>query len=150
MQLTFKAVKKMQIKVCMTYDTVTPESAAEGDHADHGFTEPGGWRYSIADDRFFEREKEIGRQEALAEQVPKPELFDTVEEAADFIADYGVEPSGYPGWYAGLWYTQVDCEHDRDYFEKGEETRHSFHVDGNPPEIQRAIYNELKKRKAIY
>ena len=35
------------ITLCFTYDVVTPESAEDGDVAERGFYESGGWQYQV-------------------------------------------------------------------------------------------------------
>jgi len=116
----------MEIKVSITYDVTTPESAEHGDHADHGFYGPGGWKYSIADDDFQERVKLVGRQQALVDMTPDPAVFESVEDAVDFIERDGPFESG------GEWLTQVDPSGDRAYYERGEDTRLSYHIDADP------------------
>lgn len=122
------------IKIQMTYQTVTHESAEHGDFADHGFAEPGGWRYSIADDAFQARCEADGRQKALKDMTPEPESFDSVEDAVDFLSGYGpFEPSSWPTVDAHTWLTQSDAIQDRSYFEDGEHTTLSFHVEAADP-----------------
>jgi hypothetical protein len=119
------------IKIQMTYEVVTPESAEDGDFADHGFAEPGGWTYSIADESFEERCKSVGRDQALKDMTPEPEEFDTVAEAVEFLSHYGpFEASCYPLCKSGghdCWVTQADSDVD---YSTGAETRLSFHLEG--------------------
>jgi len=35
------------LTICRTYDVVTPESAENGDTAEHGFILPGGWTFDL-------------------------------------------------------------------------------------------------------
>ncbi len=129
----------MTIKIQVTFETITPESAEDGDFADHGFAQPGGWKHSIADERYNAREEEIGRDAALQEQTPEPEEFEDTDEAIRFLERYSpFEPSCYPlpkdpNQLEHVWLTQTDASQDRDYFEKGEETRYSFHIDEATP-----------------
>lgn len=122
----------MEIKVSITYDVTTPESAEHGDHADHGFCGPGGWKYSIADDDFQERVKLVGRYQALEDMTPKPFTFDSIDEAVAFIKCDGPFESG------GEWLTQTSPSCDRAYYELGEDTRLSFHIDA-PPAVKAEI-----------
>ena len=115
----------MSIKVQITYDVTTPESAEDGDTADHGFYGPGGWKFSIADDDFRERVKSVGQDRALADMTPEPNEFDCIEDAVDFIKCDGPFESG------GTWLTQCDPSGDRAYFESGEDTRLSFHIEAD-------------------
>lgn len=82
------------ILIQMTYSIVTPESAEYGEDSDHGFAEPGGWTYSVIDQDFQNKCKEVGDKKALADATPVPESFDTVADAVEFLASYGpLEPS---------------------------------------------------------
>ena len=97
--------------ITVTYEIVTPESAAEGDAEDRGFEE--GER--ITPDEFDIADHQ-GDESAAAVRL-----------AVDFIASNGgVEPSNWPRWHEGTWYTQIDP--DRDY-ETGSETRYSYHLE---------------------
>lgn len=126
------------IKILMTYDVVTPESAEDGDTADHGFAEPGGWTYSIADESFEERCKAVGREQALKDMTPEPLEFEDAEEAIDFLQGYGsFEPSCSPVCDNGhCWLTQADGDTD---YSTGAVTRLSFHLEGVDPATHRAI-----------
>jgi hypothetical protein len=128
------------IKILMTYDTVTPESAEEGDFADHGFAAPGGWEFSIADEAFEARCERDGREKALADMTPAPEEFDSIEEAIDFLKDYGpFEASCYPTCNNGhCWVTQADGDTD---YSTGAVTRLSFHL----KDVDHATHRDIIK-----
>lgn len=116
------------IKIQMTFEVVTPESAEYGDFADHGFAEPGGWTYSIADESFSERCDKVGRDQALKDMCPEPEEFEYVDDALEFLSHYGpFEASCWPICENGhCWLTQADSDVD---YSTGAETRLSFHID---------------------
>lgn len=121
----------MSIKITITYETVTTESAEDGDSADHGFYGPGGWRHSIADGTFENMIKEFGHAEAVRRITPEPESFDDVDGAVKFLKGYGpFETSIYPP-QPGCWLIQSDADVD---YSTGEETRLSFHLEGASPE----------------
>lgn len=131
------------ILISMTYSTTTPESVEQGDHADHGFAEPGGWQYSIADQRFHDRCKEIGASEALAEMTPKPTEFETIGECADFLKASGpLEPSD-SSLGPNTWLTQIEPAQDAEFFEQGHETFLSFHFQDTDPQVQSAVLAEV-------
>jgi len=134
---------KPRIEIQMTYDVITPESAEEGDVHDHGFAEPGGWRYSIRDDSFQERVEKVGRSQALRDMTPEPAVFSNVGEAIEYISKYrgGLAPSFSPGFHPGIWYTEYDPDLD---YATGAETRLSFHVSGST-RIQYKIWDALKR-----
>lgn len=132
-------------RVTITYQTVTPESAEHGDFADHGFVGDGGWRYSIADEEFQARVAKDGHVKALADMTPSDREFYTIEEVVEFCRiDGPFEAScSSPCENGHCWVTQSSPSHDRDYFEKGEETRRSYHFDCNDPATHRAIIEAL-------
>jgi len=155
------------IKIQMTYDRTSPESAEHGDFSDHGWYEPGGWYYSLRDleERLATdgegfghclgpnsaKYRERKRQIEMEKLVPDPAIFDldeyedleeVIEAAVDYISDMGaLESSGYP-FQPGDWYTTVDP--DMDYL-TGEDTRHSFHVKASN-DLQKEIHDRLKQR----
>ena len=126
------------IKIQMTFETVTPESVEDGDFSDHGFAEPGGWEYSIADNCFQNRCKDVGDEQALKDMTPKPLEFEDAEEAIDFLSSYGsFETSCSPVCDNGhCWLTQADTDTD---YSTGAETRLSFHIEGVTPAVHREI-----------
>lgn len=136
----------MEIKVQITYSVTTPESAEYGDSHDHGFYGPGGWKYSIADEAFQARCERDGREKALADMTPEPEVFDSVDDAVDYIERYGpFEASCGPSTCdnSHCWLTQTSPSEDRAYFENGEDTRLSFHVEA-PPAVHTQIIDALR------
>ena len=126
------------IKITMTYDVVTPESAEEGCTEDNGYAEPGGWTYSIADESFQERCKAVGREQALKDMTPEPLEFEDTEEAIDFLKSSGpFEASCSPTCDNGhCWLTQADGDTD---YSTGAVTRLSFHLEGVDPATHREI-----------
>jgi len=128
------------MKVQLTYEVVTEESAEHGTSADHGFYEPGGWRYSIADDKFEERAREIGRLEALREMTPEPMEFDNVDGLVSAVECYGpFEASSYPNPTIGDRLTGAE---DMDY-STGGTMRVSVHLEDVTEEQLREIFKAL-------
>ena len=131
----------MEIKVSITYSVTTPESAEHGDNADHGFYGPGGWKYSIADEDFQARVERVGREQALKDMTPEPELFDSVEDAIAFIERDGPFEAFQCGEACTL--AQTSPSNDRAFFERGEDTRLDYHVEAEPAVITE-IVNALR------
>lgn len=126
----------MEIKVQITYDVSTPESDEHGGTADHGFCGPGGWKYSIADDDFRERVKLVGGHQALVDMTPAPQVFESIADAVAFIKCDG------PFESCGEWLTQTSPSCDIAYYELGEDTRLSYHIEA-PAAIKAQIIKEL-------
>lgn len=131
------------IKVTITYDTTTPESAEQGDHADHGFYGRGGWKFSIADDNFQARVAKDGHAKAFKDMQPDAECFDSVEDAVDYIQSDGPFEASDSDIGQGTWLTQTSPIQDRDFFEKGESTRLSYHVECSDPAVAKEVIESL-------
>jgi hypothetical protein len=132
-----KGARKV-IEIQMTYDIVTPESAANGDFEDHGFAEPRGRLYSTADKHFDNLVCYIGYEEALKQMTPEPERFSDLDEAVNFLSNYEpLEPSS-SHFHEGVWYTQVESED----FRTGKSMTFSFHIKASQ-EIQHRIWLAL-------
>jgi len=122
------------IKIQITFETTTPESVEDGDFSDHGFYGPGGWKYSIDNEDFQARVERDGIKKALADMTPEPEEFDSVDDAVKFIRRDGpFEASCSPICTSNhdCWIFQTEGTRDRDYFEKGEETRLNYHIEAD-------------------
>jgi hypothetical protein len=144
-----------RVTYCTTYDKVTPESAEVGDFAEHGFIGPMGMEYAIPDglvgDEFkawieqwgpFDHEIEPTDADdvpgwaldacpsAVVQTGGRDDAIATVDLSVafacfDVLSDLGgVEDNGDGTFY------EVDPSQDRDYFEKGEETRRAVHFEG--------------------
>lgn len=105
--------------VRVTYEVVTPESAEYGDVAERGWVDDDGtdWGYDPEDER------------TLAEQV------------ARYIGS-PVEPSCYPHWVPGTWYTDADGSIN---YTTGAERRQSYHLGGMTRDEQQDVYRLLTK-----
>jgi len=129
------------IKVQITYDLVTAESAEHGEAADHGFYAAGGWTYSIVDDAFEALAAKVGREQARADMRPEREEYDSIEEVVDALEGYGpFESSCSPVCRNGhCWVTQVQSSDDID------KPRLSFHITADDNEVQAEIVSTLCK-----
>jgi hypothetical protein len=119
------------VKLSYTYDIVTPESAEDGDVAECGFYQPGGWQFPLPEyggaplDESPEPEEMTARQ-ALREIRDNVGYIDHVQEHGDSLDIYPADGS-------------------QDY-EDGSETRIMAHVRGNPRLIA-ALARTLNKRR---
>jgi hypothetical protein len=115
-------------RICTSFETVTPESAAEGDFSDSGWTDKDGEELDPSADDVAEH----GTEEAAA-----------VVLAVRFLEDRGsVEPSSSPTWHPRVWYSTTDPNMD---YATGAETRHSFHLKGYSEKEEREIYRVLTR-----
>lgn len=114
-------------KIRVSYEIVTPESAAEGDAAERGWEDEEGTE--IVPDEYDLDEYETEEKAA-------------VELACTEILQHGsVEASDYPKCQPGhTWYTTIDAEENRAHWERGEDKRYSFHLDGFSEAEELAIY----------
>jgi hypothetical protein len=101
----------------VTYEIITPESAGTGYFAETGFEEEG-------------------------------VQFDSLYEMIDYMLNGGAsQPSDSGNPSVSTWYSTVDPEHSRDYFEKGEEKYYSFHPKGISEEDAKVIFESIKSGK---
>lgn len=117
--------------VVFTYDIVTEESAQEGDTAEHGFYEPGGYYHPL---------EVVGPAVRLvpgAEGTP----VSGADEAWHLIEDVlgALEPSSTQ-FHPGVWYTQVDAEQD---YQTGDYTTLSAHLHGFSPREEYWVWKQL-------
>jgi hypothetical protein len=116
---------KVKRTIDVAYEIVTPESAEYGDAEDRGWEEQ---NISMEPDRY---DKEDG--------------ISAVDKAADFIIPHGpVEPSSSE-FHQGIWYTTIDPEQDRAYFEQGESKTYSFHLNNFSVDEEKGIYKKVTK-----
>lgn len=92
----------------ITYDIVTEESAQDGDHAEHGFCQPGGWRYPIpaglCGDAFTRWCEETGNADPVDLDVDPDDWddFPAEREMARIMLDEGCIDNGdsLPRWWS--------------------------------------------------
>lgn len=105
----------------ITYDIVTPESAADGDFASSGYLAPGGWHVDL---------------------TAHPDDYDavgfTLREALRYLS--GLENSG-------RWFSEIDPERDS---RNGSEEYRSLHPPRNiTPSSYRRLCRALKNRRML-
>jgi hypothetical protein len=115
----------MSRRIKITFDIVTPESAEQGDTAENGWIDEEG--IEIAPDE-YEIDEAEGDERAAVVRLAVKEI------------GRSVEPSNWPRWHSGTWYTET--EGDTDY-STGAVERRSFHLEGFSDDEERAIYAEL-------
>jgi len=112
--------------ITTTYETWDEESTEIGDTDDKGWYDEEGQSME-ADD--FDREE------------GKTVIDNTVE----FLQDKGATEGNEEGMNAApRWWSTVYPEHDRDFFEKGESTYYSFHLNNYTEEEKKEIYRRMK------
>jgi hypothetical protein len=128
------------MKIRITYEIVTPESAAEGEAEDSGWINeegidctPDDMDLSDAEDTLWDDEiEELTKEEIFLHAVVKLAEKEILEKG-------GVEPSSSQ-FHKGIWYTQIDS--DKDYA-TGADERWSFHLDGFTEEQEKAIHEAV-------
>lgn len=111
-------------KIRISYETVTPESAAEGDIADSGWIEEEG--ITIDPDE-YDIEEHGGKSAAVVAMV------------IETIGRY-VEPSA-SCFFPGVWYTDVDSNID---YRTGAENRRSYHLSGFSEDEEKLIFQAIQ------
>ena len=113
----------MSKHIKITYDVVTPESAAHGDFEETG----------------WENEEGV---DMIPDQFDIDEGLTPADLAVKYLRNEGVIEASSSCFHVGLWYT---TEGDVDYTD-GSERRQSYHLYGFLPEEEREIYNRVFPR----
>lgn len=109
----------------MTYDKVTPESAADGDVSDSGFIDANGWEISLSD----------------ALEGADFWQSGTVRELVDILRGFGgVEDNGGGSFY------ESDA---RVNYTTGEETRRALHIEDVSARNRARLRSALRSRKVL-
>lgn len=116
----------MSPSIKTTFEIVTPESAEQGDFAETGWVDKEGYDCS---------------PEAFGEMEDTP-----VEVAMKFLSDNGPLEASSSHFHKGLWYTQSDARCDRAFFEKSEDYRESYRLDGFTEDQEREIFARVTDR----
>jgi len=115
-------------RIRITFQTVSEESAENGDFEETGWINEEGETVEPDDYDVDEHGSESAAAVALAVK----------------IIGRGCEASDYPNVCVGhTWYTETDADVD---YSNGNETTQSFHLDGFSEEEERAIYSEITGR----
>ena len=129
--------------IVRTYSVVTPESCADGDYAEHGWADFAGNRFPLRDEHGYHPENAHTDRALIGHEItPDPdEDLTAVDVAVDFLKFrcYVSEPSSYPTWAPGTWYSS---EPDAN-FGDGSDTTYSYHLYGFTEDEQRLIYGRL-------
>jgi hypothetical protein len=115
------------IEIGFTYEVITPESAEQGDVAERGGYEPGGWKFAD-------------------EYEPKPWHPGTLRDAIKSARNLGIsEPSQWPAFISAHgWFSSADPDPD---YRTGENTYYSLHVSGVTVATLNRIRRILQGRK---
>jgi hypothetical protein len=114
-------------RITISFETFTPESVENGDAEERGWVDKDG--VSMVPDEY---DLDDGKT--------------AVDLAIKFLKDEGSTEASSSSFHPGVWYVQTEGTRDRDYFEKGEETIQSYHLEGFTPEEERAIFEGMKRR----
>jgi len=112
----------------VTYSIVTPESAVDGDHADHGYIDVPTGEY---------RSMNTQRSKAMK---ARGEPVSTVEEAAEFILEHGTPEASSSSYHHGIWYS---VPYREDYDDYGESEERAFHPEGFSLSEERRLFDLL-------
>lgn len=110
----------MEKKIQVYFQTVTPESAADGDFAetgDHDVLDVTPDRHDIADG------------------------ITAVDLAVKALKDAGASEASSSHYHNGIWYSTVDADED---LRTGEQTFYSFHLEGFSETEQKQIFEKIK------
>jgi antirestriction protein/predicted RNA binding protein with dsRBD fold (UPF0201 family) len=105
--------------VKIAYEIITPESAEQGDVAEHG------WHDEC---------------ECTPDEVDVEDGLTCVDLAVKCIKDQGSVEASSSVFHQGIWYTTIDPERD---YQDGSETYYSFHLHGFTPEQEKEVHEKV-------
>lgn len=121
----------MKYGFVVTYEIITPESAAEGDFADHGYVGAGGWRHSTVGKSSVDAGGLAEARESATHWLEPDEDEDVVDLAVYYLRDEGVIEASTSSparlMQTGDWFS---TEGQEDY-RTGEHESRSFHPAGD-------------------
>ena len=111
--------------ITTTYQTVTPESAEEGDFEDQGWEDEEG-------------------ESMLPDKWDIEEGLTAVDKAVEFLTNsrYTTEPSSSQ-FHQGVWYSTPDADQN---YTTGEDTYYSCHLNGFTEEEEAEIYKRVTQK----
>jgi len=120
----------------ITYSVTTPESAENGEHAEHGWWLPGGWEHPLED--------ADGYHESVLEEAKAGDFDLSVEDAVEAAISLGaVHEIQVDGTYLSA--RSVDAPLDRANIEDGESRYYTLHVEDASPEELQSIKDRLSR-----
>jgi hypothetical protein len=122
-----------QRAIATAYKTTTPESAEEGDWADHGWEDEDGEDIEVTADE-IEAEHEAGSHAPVSDAI--------AEVAAKWLRDHGAYETSSSSFYAGIWYSTPFEVSD---YGTGEERSEDFFLRDFTEDEERRVF-ELFKR----
>ena len=117
------------MKASFTYQTVTPESAEQGDFSEHGWILPGMWKSALQD--------EDGHHEDVLADARRGE-FDLTDlgEIVSFAQSLGIDTGEGADWFYS---TDPDVD-----LETGEDTTYCLHLEGVTPATKNRILRLIR------
>lgn len=112
-------------RIAITFETITPESAEQGDAADRGWIDEDG-------------------VEMTPDEYDREEGITAVDKAVKFLKYEGASEPSSSHFYEGVWYTAYETDTD---YSTGETTNKSYHLKGFTKAEQEAIFNKMKSRR---
>ena len=117
------------MKASFTYQTVSPESAEQGDFSEHGWILPGMWKSALQD--------EDGHHDSVLDEARRGE-FDVTDlgEIVSFAQSLGICTGEGADWF----YSVDDDEN----YETGEDTTYCLHLEGVTPATKTRILRLIR------
>jgi len=117
------------MRASFTYETVTPESAEQGEPSEHGWILPGMWKFALQDDE--------GQHENVLDEARRGE-FDLTDlgEIVSFAQSLGICADEGADWF----YSEYDDEN----YETGERTQYCLHFEDVTPATKTRIFHLIQ------
>lgn len=139
----------------ISFQEITPESAEDGDYSATGWVDEEGVDMDpdAGDLEDEEADMDDGNRDGMYDSMSQAEIKQfltsraAISKAVRFLQREGVsEASSYPTWQPGTWYSNAFDVKD---YRTGTDRSESYHLDGFSEDEQRAIFERLKRSKAI-
>ena len=122
-----------QRAIATAYQTVTPESAAEGDVADRGWEDQDGDSIEVSS---------YDIEEARGEGSHAPVTDAIVKQAVRWLRDHGANETSSSSYHAGVWYSSPSEVTD---YSTGEERSEDFFLRNFTDKEERLVFVEFKR-----
>ena len=119
----------MAFKAAFCYQTVTPESAEQGDSTETGWILPGMWKFALQDEDGY-------HTDVLDEAIAGEFKLNDLAEVIDFAESLGIHVLEDES------FASVDPDMD---YETGADTYYSLHIEGVSPSTYNRIVNLLRR-----
>jgi hypothetical protein len=126
-----------QRAIATAYTTITPESAAESDHADRGWVDEDGEDIEVTAD-------DIAEAHETNSNSGSPVTDAIVGKAVRWLRDQGAYETSSSDYHPGVWYS---TSYEVSDYSTGEERQEDFFLRNFSDQEEKRIFDEFKKKR---